>query len=293
MMNNIIDILQDLDSQLAPEQVERIREKLTSMLNYRPRIGVFGKTGVGKSSLCNALFGKPICAISDIEACTRDPQEVILNMENGKGITLLDVPGVGENLQRDEEYSELYRKLLPELDMVLWVLKADDRAYSVDIDFYTNVVKPHLQQGKPFILVLNQVDKIEPFRDWDGENRKPGPSQAQNIALKAANVSTHFQVKQSLVVPVSADEKFDLTKLVDEIIFSLPDEKKVSIAREVPAENLSTESKAEVKSSLSRVLTRTLTGVGTGAALGSKIAGKAGAVVGGVIGGIGGFLGLW
>ncbi|VEE64255.1 GTPase Era [Shewanella putrefaciens] len=293
MMNNIIAILQDLDSQLAPAQVERIREKLTSMLNYRPRIGVFGKTGVGKSSLCNALFGKPICAISDIEACTRDPQEVMLNMENGKGITLLDVPGVGENLQRDEEYSELYRKLLPELDMVLWVLKADDRAYSVDIEFYTNVVKPHLQQGKPFILVLNQVDKIEPFRDWDGENRKPGPSQAQNIALKAANVATHFQVKQSLVVPVSADEKFGLTKLVDEIIFSLPDEKKVSIAREVPAENLSTESKAEVKNSLSRVLTRTLTGVATGAALGSKIAGKAGAVVGGVIGGIGGFLGLW
>lgn len=292
-MNNIIDIFQDLDSQLAPEQVERIREKLTSMLNYRPRIGVFGKTGVGKSSLCNALFGKPICAISDIEACTRDPQEVMLNMDNGKGITLLDVPGVGENLQRDEEYSELYRKLLPELDVVLWVLKADDRAYSVDIDFYTCVVKPHLQQGKPFILVLNQVDKIEPFRDWDSENSQPGQSQAQNIALKVANVATHFQIKRSLVVPVSADEKFGLITLVDEIIFSLPDEKKVSVAREVPAENLSTESKAEVKSSLSRVLTRTLTGVAAGAALGNKIAGKAGAVIGGVIGGIGGLLGLW
>ncbi|MGI2024499.1 hypothetical protein [Shewanella glacialipiscicola] len=81
-------------------------------------------------------------------------------------------------------------------------------------------------------------------------------------------------------------------KLVDEIIFSLPDEKKVSVAKEVPAENLSTESKAEVKSSLSRVLTRTLTGAANGAALGSKVAGKVGAVVGGVIGGIGGFWGF-
>lgn len=66
-MNNMIDIFQDFDSHLAPEQIQRIREKVTSMLDYRPKIGVFGKTSVGKSSLCNALFGKQICAISATE----------------------------------------------------------------------------------------------------------------------------------------------------------------------------------------------------------------------------------
>ena len=44
---------------------------------------------------------------------------------------IVDLPGVGENGQRDQEYLTLYRRMLPELDLVLWVIKADDRALSV------------------------------------------------------------------------------------------------------------------------------------------------------------------
>ncbi len=292
-MNMIVDILKEADANFTAEQALRINEKISSMLNYKPAVGVFGKTGVGKSSLCNALFGQDICEVSDIDACTRSTQEMILGLDNGKGITLMDVPGVGENQERDDEYSELYQQLLPKLDLVLWVLKADDRAYSVDIDFYLNVVKPHLQQGKPFIMVLNQVDKVEPFRDWDCASRTPGLTQAKNIYQKVAGVANNFSVKQSAVIPISADEKFGLSKLVDEIVFSLPDEQKVSVAKEVKEENLSNEARQEVKSSLSRVISRTVAGAVCGSEIGGRVAGKAGAVVGAVVGGIGGLLGLW
>lgn len=104
---------------------------------------LFGKTGVGKSSLCNALFGKVICPISDVEACTRDTKDVILNIDGGKGIKFIDVP-VGESSQRDVEYGELYARLLPELDLVLWLIKADGRAMVSDEIFYKEIVKPHL-----------------------------------------------------------------------------------------------------------------------------------------------------
>lgn len=292
-MDNLLAVLRSIDGEFTGEQADRIRDKVNHMLTYRPKVGIFGKTGVGKSSLCNALFGKDICQVSDIQACTRTPQEVMLGLEGERGITLLDVPGVGEDPERDEEYSALYQSLLPELDIVLWVLKADDRAYSVDLDFYHHLVKPHLDQGKPFIMVLNQVDKVEAFREWDCGRNCPGSNQARNIDLKVSGVASNFGLKRSIVLPVSADEKFGLAKLVDEIIFSLPDEKKLSVAKEVKPEILSRGARDEVQGAFSRVVTRTIAGAASGAAVGARVAGKAGAVIGGIIGGVGGLLGLW
>lgn len=40
-------------------------------------------------------------------------------------LKLIDILSLGENLQRDDEYRVLYQKLMPQLDIVLWVLKAD------------------------------------------------------------------------------------------------------------------------------------------------------------------------
>jgi predicted GTPase len=36
--------------------------------------------------------------------------------------------------------------MLPELDLVLWVIKADDRALSVDEQFWHGVMQPYQQQ---------------------------------------------------------------------------------------------------------------------------------------------------
>lgn len=217
---------------LSPAQREKIEKKLNNILSYEPRVGVFGKTGVGKSSLCNALFGQDICAISDIEACTRNTKDVILNM-SGKGLKLIDVPGVGESESRDEEYAELYANLLPELDLVLWLIKADDRAMASDENFYKNIVKPHIDQGKPFFMVLNQVDKIEPFREWNEEKHEPGAKQFQNIDRKTAAVADQFGIAKSKVIPISANEKYNLTTLVDEIVMALPKEKNITLFRAV------------------------------------------------------------
>lgn len=256
-MNNVNeDFFEQLKREginVSPEQREQINNRLSKIINYEPRIGVFGKTGVGKSSLCNALFGTDICPISDVEACTRDTQEVLLNMGN-KGIKLIDVPGVGESTIRDEEYGKLYSKLLPELDLVLWLIKSDDRALASDENFYKNVVRPHIDEGKPFFFVLNQVDKIEPFREWDEDKHEPGPKQFQNIHRKIDDIAKFFDIAPSKVIPISANEKYNLTKLVDEFVRALPAEKKITVFRAVNEEFQSKATGEHVKKSFLEVV---------------------------------------
>ena len=237
------------DGQIGADFIGKIFNRVNSVLSYQPVVGVFGKTGAGKSSLCNAVFGKDVCEISDIAGCTRKPQEVILDI-GGKGIKLLDVPGVGESNERDKEYAELYRSILPELDLVLWVIKGDDRAFSSDETFFNNLVKPYLDKGRPVIIALNQVDKIEPFREWDESAQKPGAKQAENIEQKRMSVAKIFDLPYSCVIPVSANEKYGLVQLVEKIIEVLPSDKKAIVLDSVKAENRSENSKAEAKDGL-------------------------------------------
>lgn len=65
------------------ERIELLTERIESILSYQAKVGIFGKTGAGKSSLCNALFGEDVAEVSDVQACTRNPQEVFLNIAPG------------------------------------------------------------------------------------------------------------------------------------------------------------------------------------------------------------------
>ncbi|MBN3949058.1 MAG: 50S ribosome-binding GTPase [Nostoc sp. NMS7] len=245
---NIQDILGAFNplNQLLPEQAEKIKSFIYEKFNYEPKIGILGKTGVGKSSLCNALFGEYVAPISHVESCTREAQEYSIRFGSGN-IQLVDLPGIGESRERDIEYKALYSKQLPELDVVLWVLKADDRAFSSDEEFYHNVIKPHLVQGKPFIIVLNQIDKVDPSWDWDRKNCIPGHEQQENIDAKIKFVAQIFGIDSKTVIPVSSAGKYNLITLVETITYAIPKEKKVSFVNAVKDENRSEKSKEEAK----------------------------------------------
>ena len=259
--NDIFTILEDKGVKMSDRQKEALKNRIGSILNYEPTIGVFGKTGAGKSSLCNALFGKDVFEISDVEACTREPQELLLNVDGENGIRLIDVPGLGESGERDEEYDELYRTILPELDMVIWVLKADDRAYAADEDFYKRLVQPHIGNGAPVFFVLNQCDKVEPFKEWNDDTHSPGATQNENIRKKARIAADFFDIPESRVIPVSARESYNLTALVDEMIYALPDEKKISIFGKINPEHISKKAEKETKKTVKSVFNDVMCGV--------------------------------
>lgn len=219
---------------ISPALRDSIEREINKITSYIPKVGVFGKTGVGKSSLCNSLFGQDVCSISSIQACTRDPQEVLLTIGNsGAGIKLIDVPGVGESSERDDEYDKLYKKLLPELDLIFWVFKGDDRANASDEDFYNRLISPYVKAGKPFLAVVNQVDKIEPYKEWDDEEHAPGVRQLKNIKDKCSHIANFLNLPVTQIIPVSADEKYGLLELVDAIVHALPNEQKAIVLHNI------------------------------------------------------------
>lgn len=222
-----------------------IDEKIREIRSYTPRVGVFGNSGVGKSSLCNALFGKDIAKISDVKACTRKPQEILIGAEGGGGIILLDVPGIGEDPIHQKEYTALYKSLTPELDLVLWAIKADDRSYASSLDAY-KAVFGH-KDSPPVIFVVTQTDKTNDTDDWNRQKYQPSGSQEGNIAKKENDVSKRFNVSTKNIISIAVEVKnrkltgksYNLGPLVDSVVEALPNEKKYSITREAKEENVS------------------------------------------------------
>lgn len=200
---------------------QHLLRELNQLVTYEPVIGIMGKTGVGKSSLCNALFRSEVCAVSAVEACTRQPQRVRLRF-GSHWLTLIDLPGVGESQPRDGEYRELYRELMPQLDMVLWVLKTDDRAYSVEEQFYQDVFVQYNGPLPPVLWVLNQADKTEPVEQWNWSSAMPSALQTEHIAQKQQAVARQMGIAECDILSVSVRGRYRLSRLVEVMITRLP-----------------------------------------------------------------------
>ncbi|MEX9922420.1 GTPase family protein [Proteus mirabilis] len=205
--------------------------QLSQLINYSPAIGLMGKTGAGKSSLINALFQSSLSPVSDVSGCTRQAQRFSMTMNNHT-LTFVDLPGVGESIEPDKEYHRLYRNLLPELDLIIWVLKADDRAWSSDEQCYRFLTEQCGYQSERFLFVLNQADKIEPCRQWDEYKHQPSSEQAYNLKLKQQAVITAFKPHHP-VITVSAVENYQLTELAEQLIQALPAQASSGVARQL------------------------------------------------------------
>jgi len=228
-MNNS-EGLQSLQNSLSslPQWVsERILHQVSQLTNYVPVIGIMGKTGVGKSSLCNALFADKVSPVSDVTACTRDP--LCFRLQVGEhAMTIVDLPGVGESERRDVEYAELYSQQFPRLDLVLWLIKADDRALAVDEHFYRQVIGEAYRHK--VLFVISQSDKVEPT--CGGE--KLSTEQKQNISRKICLLHELFQPVNPICA-VSVRLQWGLRVMAERMIRCLPREASSPVAVQLSA----------------------------------------------------------
>ena len=206
---------------------ERILQQINQLTHYEPVVGIMGKTGTGKSSLCNTLFAGDISPVSDVAACTRKPLQFRLQVGK-RFMTIMDLPGVGESELRDAEYAALYREHLPRLDLVLWLIKADDRALAVDEHFYREVIGEAYRHK--VLFVISQSDKVEPT--CGGE--KLSTEQKQNISRKICLLHELFQPVNP-VCAVSVRLQWGLRVMAERMIRCLPREASSPVAVQLSA----------------------------------------------------------
>jgi len=136
---------------LGPELVGLDRQ-LQRLEERRPRVAVFGRVGVGKSSLLNALLGEAHFATDVAHGCTRRQEQRPWPraVPGLAGVELVDTPGIDEIAAAAR--ARLARRVALGADLVLLVLDADlSRVELEAIDIL-------LASGKPLLLVLNRSD---------------------------------------------------------------------------------------------------------------------------------------
>ncbi|MEB3208756.1 MAG: GTP-binding protein [Synechococcus sp.] len=133
-------------------QLQALDHQLDRLEQRRLRVAVFGRVGVGKSSLLNALLGQAAFATDVAHGCTRHQEargwdQPIAGLAQ---VELVDTPGIDEIAAAAR--ARLATRVALSSDLVLLVLDGD--LTSVEQD----ALSPLLASGKPLLLVLNRCD---------------------------------------------------------------------------------------------------------------------------------------
>ncbi|EMV2414574.1 TPA: 50S ribosome-binding GTPase, partial [Escherichia coli] len=220
-----------------PEEIrQKILEHLHSVIHYEPVIGIMGKSGTGKSSLCNAIFQSHICATHPLNGCTRQAHRLTLQIGERR-MTLVDLPGIGETPQHDQEYRALYRQLLPEVDLIIWILRADERAYAADITMHQFLLNEGADPSR-FLFVLSHADRAFPAEEWNATEKCPSRQQALSLATVTARVATLFP-SSFPVLSVAAPVGWNLPAFVSLMIHALPPQATSAVYSHIRGENRS------------------------------------------------------
>lgn len=169
------------DGHLHPDDLGRAR---ATAANARLRAGhlgstmvlaLVGGTGSGKSSLLNALAGERIASTSPVRPHTTEPLALVPEAAEPGLRAMLDRLGVDEVVEQRRlpgfavldmtdvdsvavEHKHRVERLLPEVDVVLWVL---DPVKYADPGLHREFIAPLAESADRLVFVLNKVDQLD------------------------------------------------------------------------------------------------------------------------------------
>ncbi|HSB54757.1 MAG TPA: ribosome biogenesis GTP-binding protein YihA/YsxC [Gemmatimonadales bacterium] len=144
--------------ELPVEFVGSFPDPLVRLAPVLPEVALIGRSNVGKSSLLNALVGRPgLARVSGTPGKT-----TLLNAFRLPGLYLIDLPGYGfarAGKAARAGYRSLVTRYLRERDTlagVVWLLDVRHPPSREDLDMQTLLI----ESGRPVLAVLTKADKL-------------------------------------------------------------------------------------------------------------------------------------
>ena len=177
------DLLDNLPDAIPEKARQKIRdtilgdEELKSLMDgvdsHRPpRIFLIGRTGVGKSSLINALCGAYVAPVSDTRSCTETAQTYQCKDGERTLMEILDTRGIAEsdNLNAEISAEDMLINQVKEFspDVAIFMLNCTHRDdVDSDVNFLKKLSESYAQAYNmrlPIVAVVNKCDEMAPSR---------------------------------------------------------------------------------------------------------------------------------
>lgn len=158
------------DTILGDEELKNLMDGVDS--HRPPRIFLIGRTGVGKSSLINALCGAYVAPVSDTRSCTETAQTYQCKDGERTLMEILDTRGIAEsdNLNAEISAEDMLINQVKEFspDVAIFMLNCTHRDdVGSDVNFLKKLSESYAQAYNmrlPIVAVVNKCDEMAPSR---------------------------------------------------------------------------------------------------------------------------------
>ena len=158
------------DTILGDEELKNLMDGVDS--HRPPRIFLIGRTGVGKSSLINALCGAYVAPVSDTRSCTETAQTYQCKDGERTLMEILDTRGIAEsdNLNAEISAEDMLINQVKEFspDVAIFMLNCTHRDdVDSDVNFLKKLSESYAQAYNmrlPIVAVVNKCDEMTPSR---------------------------------------------------------------------------------------------------------------------------------